>query len=98
MSNPVLERKLHRIWAQVSLDLGKALQRLDGQGRNALAVVERDRVDSLLAQQCGDLSPAAAPVEETAGPAAGEIGREGAVLEHLRARAEVGVEICHRGS
>ena len=42
----VLERKLYGIWAQVSLDLGKALQRLDGQGRNALAVVERDRVDS----------------------------------------------------
>ena len=86
----VLERKHDRIGAEVSFDLGEALQRLDSRRWNAFAVVERDRVDFGSCSKSGDLVSSRSPSRgDDRAATAGEICREGPVLEHLRAGARL---------
>jgi hypothetical protein len=93
----ILEGQSHRVGTQVSLDFGKALERQRRRGLQISSIVESDRVDALLPEQRGDLSPPAAPVEQPAGPAARQVACKRPILEHLRARAKIGVEGSHRG-
>ena len=92
---PVLERKHDGIGLRCASISGKRSSGSTVGAGDALAVVERDGVDALLAQQRGHLSPATAPVEDTPRLAAGEIARERAVHEHLRPRAEIRVQVVH---
>ncbi len=62
------------------LDLRIALEALDGRLVQAAAVVEGVDCDARLAQERGDLPPAAAPVEYPARSARREIASERAVL------------------
>ena len=68
----VLERQLDGVGAEVGLDLGEALQRLDGRCRDSLPIIERDGVDPFPAEQRGHLPVAAPPVEEASGIAPGQ--------------------------
>ena len=88
----VLERELDRIGAEVSLDLRKALERLDRRLVEPFAVVERDDLHPLGPEEGRNLPVAAAPVEHAAGVASREVAGELPVLEHLRAGAQVDVD------
>ena len=87
----VLEGEPHGVGAELGIDLGVALERLDRRCLELLAVVECDHVDVPLAQQGRHLAVAATPVEQPPRPASGKLVRECPVLEHLRAGAQMHV-------
>jgi hypothetical protein len=92
----IVEGQANRFGAQVSVDLRKPLEWLGCRRLQIRSIVERDRVNAFLSEHGRDLAPAAAPVQHPAGPALRQIARQGAVLEHLRARPKVGVKRSDR--
>ena len=94
----ILERQPHWIGAEVRHELGEALERGGGRPVEALSVVERHGIHSLLQQERRHLTETATPVEQAPRLAPSEVAGKRPVLHGLRPGSEIRIDAARHGS